>query len=104
MKWYSMFLELELFAVVTVNSKGTCEVGEKSSQEPNNVKSPFLGMPGPLKGLEVVKPGIPDLWTPASLPFPDRKDKPLIAVDQVVGFFKGNIAVDILFCGFDQVF
>lgn len=76
MKWHSMFLELELFGGVTVNSKGTCEVGEKSSQEPNNVKSPFLGVPGPLKGLEVVKPGIPDLWTPASLPFPDRKDKP----------------------------
>lgn len=75
MKWHSMFLELELFDVVTVNSKGTCEVGEKSSQEPNDVKSPFLG-PGPLTGLEVVKPGIPDLWTPAFLLFPDRKDKP----------------------------
>ena len=33
-------------------------------------------MPGPLKGLEVVKPGIPDLWTPAFLLFPDGKDKP----------------------------
>ena len=56
--------------------KGTCEVGEKSSQEPNNVKSPFLAVPGPLKGLEVVKPGIPDLWTPAFLLLPDGKDEP----------------------------
>ena len=71
-----MFQELELFGVATVNSKGTCEVGEKCSQEPNNVKRPFLLVPGPLKGLEVVKPGIPDLWTSAFLLFPDRNDKP----------------------------
>lgn len=50
MKWRNMFQELELFGVATVNSKGTCEVGEECRQEPNNVKRPFLLVPGPLKG------------------------------------------------------